>query len=117
MELRLVVGGTENIPTNYYDSSEVPRIYKDAMDYHWKYNSGTMAPQFDVNSFQSNFGFYYFNLAQLGDFVRESKVSLDLRWNLTAGLNGGNYRLYACVLYEGKAMINVKENRSCLTVQ
>ena len=28
MQLRLIVGGTENVPTNYYDSSEVPRIYK-----------------------------------------------------------------------------------------
>ena len=86
-------------PQLEFSSTEESRLYRALMSYSSAYNDFLSGTIIDRTNFKNLFGLLYFDLRNQGDDVKDSVVSLTLRYQLT-GNPAGNYTLNALILHE-----------------
>jgi len=80
-------------------TNEESRLYRALMSYSSAYNDFLAGPLIDWAKFGNLYGIIYFNLRNQEEDVKDSVVSLTLRYELT-GANAKDYTLNALVLHE-----------------
>ena len=86
-------------PQLEFSSTEESRLYRALMSYSSAYNDFLSGTIIDRTNFKNRFGLLYFDLSNQGDDVKDSVVSLTLRYQLT-GNPTGNYTLNALIVHE-----------------
>ena len=97
---QLEVGNGNHYPENEYQpSTEMTRVYRDALKYVHGVNDYKGGPLLTRANFSTIFQFVYFNLENQKLDIKDGTTKLTFKYRLSAGTNA-DYSVYALVLYE-----------------
>ena len=97
---QLEVGNGNHYPENdYHPSTEMSRVYRDALKYVHAMNDFKGGTLLTRPNFSTIFPFIYFNLENQKLDIKDGTTKLTFKYNLLAGTNA-DYSVYALVLYE-----------------
>ena len=99
----LDVGNGEQYPENQYNpSTELTRVYRDALKYVHKNNEYNEGSLLNISNFQTLFPFVYFDLTKQKTDIRDGTTKLTFRYELSGG-TATDYSIHALILNEQDA--------------
>ena len=98
---QLEINNSNYYPQLEYSSATKSRLYRALMTYSSAYNDFLSGPLIDPDNFDKTFGVLYFDLRNQEEDLKDSVVSLTLRYQM-GGLPAGRYTLNALVLSESE---------------
>ena len=98
---QLEINNSNYYPQLEYSSATKSRLYRALMTYSSAYNDFLSGPLIDPDNFDNTFGVLYFDLRNQEEDLKDSVVSLTLRYQM-GGVPAGRYTLNALVLSESE---------------
>ena len=98
---QLEINNSNYYPQLEYSSATKSRLYRALMTYSSAYNDFLSGPLIDPDNFDKTFGVLYFDLRNQEEDLKDSVVSLTLRYQMN-GIPAANYTLNALVLFESE---------------
>ena len=106
---RLEIGNGVYYPEIEYSSNDIPRIFRDVINYTHKQNDKNTGTLLNRSNFQSLFGLLYFNLTYENFSIHPDPKQIVLRYRLNIP-PGPDYKVFAIILYQETVSIDTIGN-------